>query len=181
MEKIEVWLPVRGYEGLYAVSNFGRVLAHQKTRVTGVGTTVVYSECIMKPFRNRYGYLEVGFRKDGNYKRYKVHRLVAEAFIPNPDNLPKVLHRDDNPANNCVDNLYFGTQADNMCDMASKNRQRVKKRPVVAILPDGSREYEFESMHEASRQTGVNQGNISNCCRGRCKTTGGLIWQYVNS
>jgi len=115
--------------------------------------------------------------KNGERKPFPVHRLVAEAFIPNPENLPCVCHRDDNPLNNHVDNLFWGTQADNIRDMDIKKR-RYKKR-IIALLPNFSIKYNFESICQAARHTGLNKGNIANCLTNKRKTAGGLIWQYA--
>ena len=94
------------YTGLYQVSNLGRVrsLGNDKTR----------KERILKPKINNKGYLQVILCKNGKVKTFLVHRLVATAFIPNPDNLPVVNHRDENPLNNCVDNLEWCTQKYNV-------------------------------------------------------------------
>ena len=98
MRKSEVWVPVCGYDYLYAVSNRGRV----------AGT-----KGIMKPYDNGYGYLVVEFRKNGKKKHLRVHRLVAEAFIPNPENLPEVNHIDEDKHNNDETNLEWCTSSYN--------------------------------------------------------------------
>ena len=176
---LEVWKDIPGYEALYAASTWGRIKSYAKTRVTPTNGICTYPEKILKPGKRRQGYLLVDLWKDEKRKIFSVHRLVAMTFIPNPNNLSQVCHKDDNPENNCVDNLFWGTQADNMRDMASKNREGNPKRSVVGMLPDGSREYEFESIIEASRQTGTDQGDICNCCLGKRKSAGGLIWKYL--
>ena len=93
----EIWRPVVGYEGLYEVSNFGRVKSLGNTlkcsRFKGIVT-------IMKQEVSNFGYYRVSLRKDRKYKHWGVHRLVAIAFLPNPDNLPIINHKDCNPKNN---------------------------------------------------------------------------------
>lgn len=96
----EVWKPVKGFEGLYDISSEGRVWSY-------------YSNKILKPSVDIGGYLFFDFRKDGKRYNKKVHRLVAEAFIPNPYNKPQINHLDENPKNNNVSNLEWVTQKEN--------------------------------------------------------------------
>ena len=101
MKEREIWRDVVGFEGLYKVSNLGNVKSLNYNR-TG-------KEKLMKPQTDGHGYLQVMLYKDGKYKIKKIHRLVAEAFIPNPDNLPCVNHKDENKTNNKEFNLEFCT------------------------------------------------------------------------
>ena len=101
----EVWKPIKDYEGLYEISNLGRVKS-LNYRGTGKGK-------ILKNIKDRKGYLKVCLTKNGRHKIFRVHRLVAEAFIPNPNNYPIVNHKDEVPSNNCVDNLEWCTYAYN--------------------------------------------------------------------
>ena len=96
---MEEWRDIQGYEGLYMVSNLGRVKSLNYHR-TG-------KERIMKPSDNGHGYLFVVLCKDGKDKNCRINRLVAQAFLPNPDNLPEVNHKDENKYNNCVENLEW--------------------------------------------------------------------------
>ena len=103
--KMEVYRTVQGYEGLYEISNYGRVKSLNYNR-TG-------KERIMKPAANTKGYLCVGLFKDGKMKSHRVHRLVASAFIENPDELPEVNHKDEDKTNNCANNLEWCLHKDN--------------------------------------------------------------------
>lgn len=102
---MEMWKEIDGYEGRYEVSNYGNVRS-LNFRQTGMVKN-------LKPQPDKKGYLTVGLCKDGGMKWGKIHRLVASAFIPNPDNKPQVNHKDGNKANNCVNNLEWATSATN--------------------------------------------------------------------
>ena len=179
MEK-EIWKDIEGYEGLYKVSNMGNVksLKYGKER-------------ILKAQDDGHGYLKVFLWKDGKKKNCRVNRLVAIAFLENPDNLPEVNHKDENPKNNCADNLEFCDRVYN-CNYGTRNQRVAEKlrgrkhtnnsklsKPVIAINKINGLILEFSSTHEASRQTGTNQGNIVSCCSGKLKTAGNYYWMYV--
>lgn len=123
----EIWKPIKGYEGLYEVSNLGRVksLSRKVNSYLGENTRTM-RERIMKQ-RIRNSYFIVQLKKDGIRKSYQVHRLVAEAFIPNPKNKSIVNHLDYNPRNNIVDNLEWCTQKENV----NYSIQRMKHKKSV--------------------------------------------------
>lgn len=171
--KKEYWKPVVGYEGLYEVSNFGRV----KSLKFG-------KERILKQ-KIRGGYYSVGLSKNGIVKTYQVHRLVAEAFIDNTDNLPQVNHKDENKLNNSVDNLEwcdaqyncnYGTRTERL----SKSQINGKRSKIVIQYNlDGTFVREWPSTMECERNGYKNTG-ISKCCNGKRKTAKGFIWAYKN-
>ena len=193
----EIWKDIKGYEGLYQISNWGRVksLGNNKTR----------KEKILKPCILKKGnYLRIGLRKNGKRKMYLVHRLVAEAFIQNPNNLPFINHKDENPSNNCVSNLeycdvlynnnygtrnkrisenhkgvLFSEEHKNNLSKALTNRSD-KSKPVFQIDKNTNEVIaEFPSAAEAIRQLGFQRNShISECCRGKYKTAYGYIWRY---
>ena len=101
MSKIEIWKDVKGYESLYQVSNLGRI----RSIKNGIK--------IKKQYERPNGYMQVCLCQNGKITTYKTHRLVAEAFIPNINNLPEVNHKDENKINNCVDNLEWCTSSYN--------------------------------------------------------------------
>src|SRR5690606_24954075 len=112
----EEWRPVVGYEGLYEVSSLGRVRSLDRWR-RGKGRSSVWSPGrVLKPGVHPAGYLRVALFKSGVKTQDSVHRLVAEAFIPNPQNLPNVLHGPGGASDNSVGNLRWGTQSDNVRD-----------------------------------------------------------------
>lgn len=108
----EVWKDIEGYEGLYQVSTCGNIKSLPKVRRNGTGT-YIQKERLLKPSNTSTGYKKVELCKDGKRKSFKVHRLVAIAFIPNPDNKPEVNHIDGNKINNNIDNLEWVTSSEN--------------------------------------------------------------------
>lgn len=165
---MEEWKNIEGYDGLYKVSNLGRVksLGNEKTR----------KEKILKTGKTKDGYLQVGLHKEGKRKKCYVHRLVAQAFIENPNNFNEVNHIDENKENNISTNLEWCTGKSN-CNHGSRNEKiRVALSKRVKCKETG---IIYASTHQAQRKTGVSQGNISSCCNGRYKTAGGYHWQYI--
>lgn len=156
----EIYKDIAGFEDKYEVSSLGNV----RNKITGR---------LLKPFSDgRKGYLQVSLCKDNQKHYFKIHRLVALAFLPNPNNYPQVNHIDEDKSNNSVENLEWCTNQYNVDYSISK--------PVNQFSLDGRLLNTYKSTQEASRQTGVNQQSISECCLGkRYKTTGGFIWKYV--
>lgn len=109
----EIWKDICEYKGIYQVSNCGRVkrLAYEikNPAPRANGSVLKFKEHLLTPRKITHGYLSIMLYKKGKPKNYKIHRLVAQAFIPNPDNLPEVNHKDEDKTNNCVDNLEWCT------------------------------------------------------------------------
>ena len=138
--------------------------------------------------RNNNGYLSVTLSKNGKTKMFLVHRLVANAFIQNPLNLPVINHRDENPLNNHVDNLEFCTQKYNS-NYGSCQKRRVAKlkgkfvngplaKQVLQFDEDGNLVKTWPSAHEVERQLGFTVSNICSCCRGKRESAYGFVWRY---
>ena len=175
------------YEGLYKVSNWGRILSLDY-RNTGKAE-------LMNPFEIPNGYLQVGLSKNGEYKKCYVHRLVAETFLPNPENLPEVNHKDEDKTNNFVflnedgsvdkekSNLEWKNHRDN-CNHGTRN-ERIGKtstngkqsKKVLQLSLSGELIREWPSIHECGRN-GFDFRNVSACCRGERKTAYGFRWMY---
>lgn len=174
----EIWKDVVGYEEYYKISNKGRCISLDYN-----GTKVPR---LMKPSKasNRGEYMRYCLSMDGVKKDYKIHRLVAEAFIPNPNNLPMVNHKDENPKNNCVENLEW-CDAKYNCNYgtAIERKAEHKKRPVLAYHnEDDCYKIWFSSSADAAEILSGNRRNgtfITAVIHNRMKSYKGLKWKYV--
>lgn len=110
---LEIWKDIKGYEGLYQISNFGRIKSLPKKRINGTNF-YIQKEKILKPQLKTKRYLGINLTKNKMHKNFLVHRLVAEAFIDNPYDLPQVNHKDCNKLNNNINNLEWCTQEENL-------------------------------------------------------------------
>ncbi|MGM0846949.1 MAG: NUMOD4 domain-containing protein [Bacillota bacterium] len=182
----EIWKPIKGYEGYYEVSNKGNVRSLDRTITinykSGIVSTQKLKGLLLKPTKDRDGYLRVGLRTGGKRWTIRVHRLVAIAFIPNPGNKPDVNHIDNNLENCCVSNLEWVTQRENRQHSVQTNRNLNKfwgKRPVFQIdINTGTILAEFDSVSSAARSINCTHQQISKVCQGLAYTTRGYIWVY---
>ena len=117
----EIWKPIKDYEGLYEVSSIGRVRSLGREIIDSKGRKQCFKERILKLQYDRYGYLYVPLRNRDNRKKFKVHRLVAEAFIPNPKNKPCVDHINTIRDDNRVENLRWVTVKENSNNELTRN------------------------------------------------------------
>lgn len=167
-----------GYEGYYEVSNLGNVRA--VTRMLKKGQHLICRKGRPVKLDERKGYLRAPLCKDSILRFYSVHRLVAEAFIPNPNNYPCVNHKDENRKNNNASNLEWCTYEHNNkwnnrhLKIATKLSKQVAqysdKMELIAIYPSES---------EAARQVGTGGDHIGQCCKGLRQMAGGYKWRYV--
>lgn len=167
---IEEWRPIQEYEGLYEVSDWGRVKSAKK---------------ILKPHQNKKGYFLVGLYKNAKMTMKRIHRLVAENFIPNPQNLPQVNHKDEDKANNCVENLewcsneYNSNYGTRLYRIHKSNLNNPKlSKTVYQYTLDGKLVAIWVSASEAARQLGYSQSCITDCCNNKRKTHKGFKWSY---
>ena len=150
----EIWKDIKGYEGKYQISNLGKV------------KSLIGNSKILKP-EIRTGYYSVSLMKNKKKHYYRIHRLVAEAFIPNPNNLPMVNHKDEDKLNNIASNLEW-------CDN-TYNSQYPNDLSVYCFDLD---KY-FRSASEASVHTGVCRTSILKVCRNQLHQAGGMMWCYA--
>lgn len=175
--EFEEWRDIEGYPGYY-VSSFGNVRGPRKE--------------YLKLVENNDGYLKVTLSRNGIHKDMRVNRLVATAFLDNPDDLPLVMHIDNDPKNNHMLNLAWGTYADNnrwcrVCGRASNGLTReiielgnaARRTPVIATNIHTGVEQEFASQHDAARELGLMQQHIWGVLNGYRRSTGGYHFRYV--
>ena len=182
-----MWKEVKDYEGIYEVSDNGEIRSLGRF-VTNNGTEV-WIEGTMKTTRQtKQGYVLVDLWKDGKGKTYKVHRLVAEAYIPNPEGKETVNHIDGNKANNNVSNLEWATQKEQNLHFYQhnlKSKENVNKA-IQSMNRANSKKVrcietnvEYPSANDAGRTLGKSDGSaIVACCRGKRKVAYGFTWEY---
>jgi hypothetical protein len=167
---MEKWKDIDGFEGLYQVSDLGRVRSSYRNSSKGLG----YDK-ILKTRIKHNGYLSVDLCKDGIKKHYLVHRLVAIAFIDNPLNLPIVNHKDEHKDHCEADNLEWCTQQYNV-NYGEGSKARNSK--VRQFDFEGRLIKIWDSIKEAEALLGIKYQNISRCCRKDRRSAGGYIWRY---
>lgn len=179
---MEVWKDIPGYEGLYQVSNMGRVKSLERTKDNN-GGKVAIPERIMRTSVDTVGYSIVCLTKDGKRKTHKIHRLVGMAFVPNPENKQEINHKDGDKRNNCAVNLEWSTRLENMhhayaTGLACGVKNNATSTAVRQYDKNMNFVAEYPSVSEAERITGIKQSNICYCCQNKRLTAGGYIWKY---
>lgn len=160
----EEWLPVVDYEGLYKVSNFGRVKR--------LSSSTSCKEKILQPQIQRDGYLRVDLSKKGQKKRFPIHRLVAIAFIPNPEKKEQVNHENGDKLDNSLENLNWMTRKENISHAYKTGLVKKNNNPVIATHLETGEKRQFKSQTEASRELGIYMKIISNALNGRTPHVG---------
>lgn len=191
----ELWKDVVGYEGLYQVSNMGRVRSvDHETETARNGVTFVVSKKgkVLTPVTRQHGYLGVMLYGRGGHARrgfrtFSVHRLVAEAFVENPHGYAEVNHLDECKTNNRADNLEWCDRTHNIrygtgIERGHKKIGEARRRPVIQMDMQGNVIREWESLTDVERKTGMSKSSICNCCR---KKNGyshayGYKWEYAD-
>lgn len=179
----EIWKDILRYEGKYQISNFGKVKSLARYRYgTGISAKErFYNERIMAYSKGGRGYFQVKLTNNIKIsKTFTIHRMVAQAFVPNPFNKPQVNHIDGDKHNNMVENLEWVTASENVqhaVDIGLKSMDMFKKK-ILMLDKNNNKLLWFDSITEASEASGAWIANISHCCSGKRKTTGGYKWQY---
>ena len=182
---MEIWKPISGYEGFYEVSNLGRIRSLERIVECSDGRKRKIKDRTLKGSSYSGGYSGVTLHKDGCAKFVNIHRIVAEAFVPNPLEKEEVNHKDENPSNNhasnlewvtCKENINYGTRT----ERARKAIVEAQGRAVRQLSIDGELVAEYESLSAACNATGTHVSNITKCAKGVYKTAGGYIWKYKN-
>ena len=181
-----MWKPIVGFEGLYEVSDDGRVRSLNRVVLDNVHGLYVHlqgKEMKLTPRRSprdkesENQYLVVNLHKDGKSYVQNVHRLVAQVFIPNPDGLPTINHKDGVKYNNVVENLEWASFGDNNVHALTYGLRSPRGNAILQFNTDGTFIAEYKSMPDAQRKTGVSVGSISHCVNHRTDTAGGYVWK----
>lgn len=178
--KKEIWRSIKGYEGLYEVSNCGNVRSVDRIVTYSDGRKRLWKGHFLKLVLRANGYLMCCLSRNGRSVNELIHRLVAQAFIHNPNNLPVINHKDENKTNNHVSNLEWCTTKYNINYGTGIQRSAEKKlKPVLQIDKETNEVIaEYYSLKEASIRTRFHKANISACCREQIKTAYGFKWKY---
>ena len=174
--------PVVGFEELYYVTSDGKVFSKDRIVHAKNGKILHFKGREIKQFKNPNGYPIVGLHRDGKMLTRTVHRIVAEAFLPNPLNLPQINHKDEGRTNNHVENLEWCSAKYNTNYGTGMERMAAKRRNAIACYTkDGVLVYEFPSEKSAAKHFGVSLNAVSAALRkGEPYTCVGLYWKYVN-
>lgn len=196
---IEVWKPIKDYEGYYEISNYGNLRSLDRIVIDKNGRKIKVDGKLEAPQICGSGYYYFNLCKNGIYDGKRLNRLVAEAFIPNPDNLPCVNHKDENKLNNFVYvnpdgtvdldksnlewctksyNMLYGSTRQKIQETKNKNKTRGCQIPVEQYTLDGEFVAEFISPTEAQKATGVQHSNILKVCKNKRNKAGGYVWRY---
>ena len=184
---VEEWRPVVGYEGLYEVSSLGRVRSLDRYIDTVSGLGEPYKRFskgrVLKLLYNNKGYLHITLYNGTTDKQKLVHRLVAQAYIPNPYNLPEVNHKDQNPVNNRVDNLEWCDRIYNVNYADGRERhRRAVSRPIEQLTMDGQHIAYYLGIKTICKNTNMCRRSIQRCLHGlkRHKSAYGYRWRYAD-
>lgn len=170
---VEQWKSIQGYDGEYSISSYGRVKSFKRNEPV-----------ILRQSRNQRGYKQVAL----NSKTTKVHRLVAEAFIPNPENKLQVNHKDSDKTNNHVDNLEWMTNLENFTHSVDNgtrsyvgmvNHNKAIEKSVGQYTLDGEFIMEHQNAYKAAESVGVTREAVRKVCIGKHKSCKGFLWKFI--
>ena len=193
---MEIWKEIRGYDGLYQISNWGRVKSLE--RIDNNNHPI--KEKILTPQKNKYGYYKIILSKNGKQKSFQIHRLVYETFVGEiPDGM-QCNHINEIKTDNRLENLNLMTSKENSnwgtrnerigetkkgMKLSEETKNKMKNHPnkskiILQIDLNGNIIADFPSLCEVERQFGYERASVSRCCLGKQKTSYGYKWQYKN-
>lgn len=207
MAEVEIWksLEFLGYPE-YEVSNFGQVKSLERVIIRKNGRKQTFSEIIMKPSKDKDGYSQLSLSKNGKRKTFRIHQLIAFAFITNdnPTEKTQVNHKDENKENNhasnlcwcsCIENINYGTRNERvgrankgkkrseetkqkMCESRKGKPQYKHRKPILQYTKDMVFVRVWDSATQAEKELNINKSSISACCKGKLKSAYNFIWKY---
>lgn len=178
----EIWKDIPNYEGLYQISNLGNVKSLERIVTHNKYGTAHIKEKLLRPRDDSKGYGRVVLYKNNKKKQFKIHRLVAETFLPNKSNKSAVNHIDGNKKNNNVNNLEWCTIKENNIHAFENGLNSIKMRAVYQMDLEGNVINEFKSLCDASKFLNKqSHHNIMYCCNGKTHTAYGYKWKYKDS
>ena len=187
----EQWKSIKGYDGLYEISNKGNIRSLDKYVRRGNGFYFMKGK-LLKPQLNSKGYKRIGLKNNGKTEKFFIHRLVAEAFIPHSTKCNVVNHKDFNILNNTVDNLEWTTQDENIAYSAKRGRFAKHKewknkiiaanekytKAVIGVNILTGKEIKFKHLNDVKTK-GFQPSCVCCCCKGKRETHAGYYWKYV--
>ena len=178
--KNETWIEIVGYEGYYEVSNLGRIRSVDRVLENTKNNRHVFIKGrILHQRAQKNGYLCVDLHKEGRAKTFRVHRLVASAFVENPNGYDEVNHIDEDKRNNTASNLEWCTRSYNCSFGRGLSKRAAKCSKPCIQYKDGIEISRYPSIAEAARRTGINFANIQRCLSGPNRSTHGFTWEFA--
>lgn len=174
----EIWKDIMGYEGYYQVSNLGNVRSLDRVITYSNGSNVLTKGKVMAQNVCGRGYKQIHLKMNGKRKPFNVHRLVAQAFIPNPNNLPQINHINEDKTDNRVDNLeWCDNRYNNTYNNIQFKRPNKRRKTILQLDLDGNLVREWFSIREIERETGMCRAYISKGCKNGEKVYNNY-WKY---